>query len=55
MVSLAIIIFVTVCITLHKAFNSESEPEAYIDLEYKREAGFFPEPIRTEDNDNNDE
>ena len=42
-------------VTLHKAFNSESEPEAYIDLQYKREAGFFPEPIGTEDNDDNDE
>ena len=42
-------------VTLHKAFNSESEPEAYIDLQYKREAGFFPEPIGTESITDNNE
>lgn len=42
-------------VTLHKAFNSESEPEAYIDLQYKRETGFFPEPVGTKNIDDDNE
>lgn len=38
-------------VTLHKAFNEETEPEAFINLEYKREEGFFPEPVNPEDPD----
>lgn len=32
-------------VTLHKAFNSEAEPDSYIDIQYKREEGVFPDPI----------
>ena len=38
-------------VTLHKAFNEETEPDSYIDLQYKREPGFFPEPVNPEDPD----
>lgn len=42
-------------VTLHKAFNDEAEPEAFIDLQYKREDGFFPEPVNPEDPDKEEE
>lgn len=32
-------------VTLHKSFNDEAEPAAYIEVEYKKEDGFFPDPI----------
>lgn len=36
-------------VTLHKAFNEEADPEAFIDLQYKRDKGVFPEPIEKEE------
>ena len=38
-------------VTLHKVFNDEAEPSAYIGIEYNREDGYFPEPKVTYDND----
>lgn len=32
-------------VTLHKSFNDEAEPGAYIEVEYKKEDGYFPDPI----------
>lgn len=32
-------------VTLHKAFNEEAEPDSYIDIQYNKEEGFFPEPV----------
>jgi putative IMPACT (imprinted ancient) family translation regulator len=37
-------------VSLTKAFNDIKEPEASIDIEYKREAGYFP--TNEEDNEN---
>ena len=31
-------------VTLHKIFNEESDPNAFIEVNYKKEEGFFPEP-----------
>lgn len=39
-------------VTLHKAFNSEAEPDSEIEVEYKKTLGAFPEPV---DNDEDDE
>lgn len=39
-------------VTLHKTFNDETTPEAYIEVNYDREPGYFPEPIKDEDEDN---
>lgn len=36
-------------VTLHKAFNSETEPDASIEIDYKKEQGIFPEPIVKDD------
>ena len=32
-------------VTLHKVFNDEKEPDSYVKVDYAKEAGFFPEPI----------
>ena len=36
-------------VTLYKTFNDETEPTAYIDVNYKKEDGFFPDPVEKED------
>ncbi len=36
-------------VTLHKTFNDESEPDAYIEVDYNREPGYFPEPVKEND------
>lgn len=41
-------------VTLHKTFNDEVEPEAFIDLQYNREAGFFPEPVKSKNSEEED-
>lgn len=35
-------------VTLHKVFNTEAEPDSYVEISYKKEDGFFPEPIKIE-------
>lgn len=32
-------------VTLYKTFNDEAEPTAYINVDYKKEDGFFPDPV----------
>ena len=41
-------------VTLHKAFNSETEPDSTIEIDYKREEGAFPDPISSDDEDEED-
>ena len=36
-------------VTLYKAFNSEAEPDSYVEINYKKEDGFFPEPVKDEE------
>lgn len=36
-------------VTLHKAFNEEAEPDSYIDVQYNKEEGYFPEPIEKDE------
>lgn len=38
-------------VTLHKEFNLEAEPTTHVEVDYKMEEGFFPEPISTKDKD----
>lgn len=42
-------------VTLHKAFNSETEPDSTIEVDYKREEGVFPDPITPDDDDEEEE
>ena len=32
-------------------FNNEKEPESYVEIDFKVDAGFFPEPFNKEDDD----
>lgn len=36
-------------VILTKDFNTEKEPDVYVDVTYQTEPGFFPEPITTEE------
>ena len=39
-------------VTLTKDFNIEKEPDSFVEVQYKVEEGYFPEPItKEEDND----
>ena len=35
-------------VTLHKVFNAEAEPDSYVEISYKKEDGFFPEPVKSD-------
>lgn len=37
-------------VTLYKSFNSESEPDSYVEIKYDKTDGFFPEPPEKSDN-----
>lgn len=36
-------------VTLHKVFNTEAEPDSLVEVNYTKEAGFFPDPIDNEE------
>lgn len=38
-------------VILTKDFNVEKEPDTYVDVTYKTEAGFFPEPVEKNEED----
>lgn len=38
-------------VILTKDFNIEKEPDTYVEIDYKTQDGFFPEPIEREDED----
>ena len=42
-------------VILTKDFNIEKEPDTYVDITYKTEAGFFPEPVEKNDDNEEDE
>ena len=38
-------------VVLTKDFNVEKEPDTYVEVSYKTDAGFFPSPVSNEDTD----
>lgn len=42
-------------VILTKDFNLEKEPDTYVDVTYKTEAGFFPEPVTKDENEDKEE
>lgn len=42
-------------VTLTKTFNDIKEPDTYVDVTYKTEAGFFPEPVTKDENEDKEE
>ena len=38
-------------VTLHKVFNDEKEPDSYVKVDYEKQAGFFPNPISNDEED----
>lgn len=40
-------------VTLHKAFNDETEPDSEIEIDYKKTIGVFPEPVEKEEEEVN--
>ena len=42
-------------VTLTKDFNTEKEPDTYVNIEYNTQEGFFPEPIENNDEEENEE
>ena len=42
-------------VILTKDFNVEKEPDTYVDITYKTEAGFFPEPVNNNSDDEDGE
>ena len=38
-------------VTLHKVFNDEVEPDSYVKVDYEKQAGFFPNPIDEEEDE----
>ena len=41
-------------VILTKDFNVEKEPDTYVDITYKTEPGFFPEPIESNEEEEED-
>lgn len=42
-------------VTLTKDFNTEKEPDTYVNIEYNTQEGFFPDPIENNDEEENEE
>lgn len=39
-------------VTLHKTFNDEATPDSYIEINYTKEEGYFPEPVNNNETEN---
>ena len=39
-------------VTLYKAFNEEAAPDSYIEINYTKEEGYFPEPVDNNETEN---
>ena len=38
-------------VTLHKVFNDEVEPDSYVKVDYEKQAGFFPNPVSDDEDE----